>query len=232
MSILPPDSLETALSQAQQATQAALQEGKNRLQIEILLPDLNPMGLAAGYLPLFAEMGSDLKVFFADAGSAALARREWGETPYRVRGVNELLTPIEASDRAIVIVAPTPVEVTAIEQMCLTAGDRPFILLNPRLQDVATVGIGYAGRRLRERFLNTLEPCYYLRPLAETIILWRCYPQPWQIWQYSEAAPTCLAEFAQRPSSEDIERALTPQGQPRGQGIFSRLAAFLRALQN
>ncbi|MDR5639023.1 MULTISPECIES: DUF1995 family protein [unclassified Thermosynechococcus] len=232
MSILPPDSLETALSQAQQATQAALQEGKNRLQIEILLPDLNAMAFAAGYLPLFEELGRDLKVFFADAGSAALARREWGETAYSVRGVNELLTPITASDRAIVIVAPTPVEANAIEQMCETAGDRPFILLNPRLQDVAVVGIGYAGRRLRERFLNTLEPCYYLRPLAETIILWRCYPQPWQIWQYGETAPTCLAEFEQRPSSEDIERALTPQGKPRGQGVFSRLSAFLRALQN
>lgn len=63
MSILPPDSLETALSQAQQATQAALQEGKNRLQIEILLPDLNAMAFAAGYLPLFEELGRDLKVF-------------------------------------------------------------------------------------------------------------------------------------------------------------------------
>ncbi|BAC09773.1 DUF1995 family protein [Thermosynechococcus vestitus] len=232
MAILPPDSLETALSQAQQATQAALQAGKNRLQIEILLPDLNPMGLAAGYLPLFAELGSDLKVFFADAGSAALARREWGETAYSVRGVNERLTPIEASDRAIVIVAPTPVEVTAIEQMCLTAGDRPFILLNPRLQDVAVVGIGYAGRQLRERFLNTLEPCYYLRPLAETVILWRCYPQAWQIWQYRETAPTCLAEFEQRPTSEDIERALSALGKPRAQSFLSRLSALLRALQS
>lgn len=232
MAILPPDSLETALSQAQQATQAALQEGKNRLQIEILLPDLSAIAFAAGYLPLFEELGRDLKVFFADAGAAALARRDWGETAYSVRGVNERLTPIEASDRAIVIVAPTPVEVSAIEQMCETAGDRPFILLNPKLQDVAVVGIGYAGRRLRERFLNTLEPCYYLRPLAETLILWRCYPQPWQIWQYTETDPTCLAEFNQRPSGEDIERALTPQGKSSTGGFLSRLGAFLRALQN
>ncbi|WP_448534682.1 DUF1995 family protein [Parathermosynechococcus lividus] len=231
MNWTPPDSLATAIAQAQQATTHALADGKTRLQIEVVLPDLSPMALAHDYLPLFSELGADLKVFFADAGAAALARREWGNPSYSVRGVNELITPVAASDRAVIIVAPTPVEVTTIEQMCLTAGDRPFILLNPKLQDVAVVGIGYAGRQLRERFLNTLELCYYLRPLAEEIILWRCYPQPWQIWQYSSLGSTCLAEFDQRPSGEAIERALAAQRGRSGEGFVSRLRRFLRALQ-
>ncbi len=232
MTFVPPDSLARAIAQAQEATRSALADGKNRLQIEVLLPDVKPMALAQEYLPLFSDLGADLKVFFADAGAAALARREWGNPIYSVRGVSELLTPITEGDRAVVIVAATPVEVSAIEQMCLAAGDRPFILLNPKLQDVAVVGIGYAGRQLRQRFLNTLETCYYLRPLAEEIILWRCYPQPWQIWQYTDPEPTCLAEFEQRPSGEAIERALAPQGATTGEGFFSRLGRFLRALQH
>ena len=232
MVLSPPDSLAAAIAQAQEATRCALTDGKNRLQVEVLLPDVKPMALAHDYLPLFSDLGADLKVFFADAGAAALARREWDNPLFSVRGVSELLTPITPSDRAVVIVAATPVEVTAIEQMCLTAGDRPFILLNPKLQDVAVVGIGYAGRQLRERFLNTLEVCYYLRPLAEAIILWRCYPQPWQIWQYGSGEPTCLAEFDQRPSGEAIERALAPETGRSGEGFFSRLGRFLRALQN
>lgn len=232
MDFTPPDSLATAIAQAQQATTHALTAGKNRLQIEVLLPDLSPMALAHDYLSLFSDLGADLKVFFADAGAAALARREWGNPSYSVRGVNELLTPLVPSDRAVVIVAPTPVEVTTIEQMCLAAGDRPFILLNPKLQDAAVVGIGYAGRQLRERFLNTLELCYYLRPLSEEMILWRCYPQPWQIWQYTAGAVTCLAEFDQRPSGEAVQHILARQTGRGSEGFLSRLGRFLRALQN
>lgn len=233
-----PDSLEAAVSQAQTATQAALQAGKNRLQIEIILPELNVMGVAQQYLDLFADQGEHLKVFFADAGAAALARRDWGETAFSIRGVSELLEPVQATDQAVVIVAPTPVEVTDIEKMCITAGDRPFVLLNPKLQDVAIVGIGYAGRQLRERFLNTLEPCYYLRPLADDTVLFRAYPDPWQIWRRD---PTdqfqCLAEFDHRPSGEDIERCLLGQASgtsERGSAatsFWSRLNRFLRALQ-
>lgn len=231
-----PDSLDGAVCQAQEATKAALKDGHNRLQIEIILPDLNIMAVARQYLDLFTDQGEHLKVFFADAGAAALARRDWGETAFSIRGVSELLEPVQAADQAVVIIAPTPVEVTDIEKMCLTAGDRPFILLNPKLQDVAIVGIGYAGRQLRERFLNTLEPCYYLRPLAENTVLFRAYPAPWQIWR---SDPTeqfqCLAEFDHRPSGEEIERCLI--GQTPGQfseggttSFWSRLNRFLRAL--
>jgi len=42
------------------------------------------------------------------------------------------------------------------------------------------VGIGYAARQLRERFLSILESCYYFRPL-ESAIVYRSYPSMWQV---------------------------------------------------
>ncbi|NCJ07254.1 DUF1995 family protein [Synechococcales cyanobacterium C] len=227
-----PDTLEAAVLQSIEATQAALADGHNRLQLEFLLPELKPMVVAQQFLTQFPNLGNSVKVFFADAGAAALARRDWGEVPYVIRGVNELLEPIQPEDDAFVLVAPTPVEVNTIEAMCQQAGDRPFILLNPNLQDVAVVGIGYAGRQLRERFLSTLEPCYYLRPLAGGAIL-RAYPSPWLVWQETEVGQyDCLSEEAERPTPERLEQLFNPRTATRPQpgGWLRQMQQFLRAL--
>jgi hypothetical protein len=114
-------------------------------------------------------------------------------------------------------------------------------MLNPKLEDVATIGIGYAGRQLRERFLSTLEPVYYLRPL-EAAVLMRAYPAPWQLWEPTpEAGYQLAAEFAQRPSGEAIDRVLMADAakgdggpaagaSPRRGGFLSELQSFIRAL--
>jgi hypothetical protein len=106
---------------------------------------------------------------------------------------------------------------------------------------VATIGIGYAGRQLRERFLSTLEPVYYLRPM-ETAVLMRAYPAPWQLWQPTpEAGYQLAAEFTQRPAGEAIDRVLMADAakgdggpaagaSPRRGGFLSELQNFIRAL--
>lgn len=229
-----PDTLEMAIAQARTATQAALDAGYNRLQVELLFPELKPMPVAAQYLSQFESFGEHLKVFFADAGAAALARREWGGVPYQIRGVAELVQPIQPDDQAFICVAPTPVEVLQIEAMAQAAGGRPFVLLNPKLQDVSIVGIGYAGRQLRERFLNTIEPCYYLRPLEGAAVL-RAYPFPWQVWlEESEGRYRLVGTETERPSTERIEEILL---QASGQGgasnrssLLANMQRFLRAL--
>jgi hypothetical protein len=229
-----PDTLEMAIAQARTATQAALEAGYNRLQVELLFPELKPMPVAAQYLSQFEPFGEHLKVFFADAGAAALARREWGGVPYQIRGVAELVQPIQPEDQAFVCVAPTPVEVLQIEAMAQAAGERPFVLLNPKLQDVSIVGIGYAGRQLRERFLNTIEPCYYLRPLEGAAVL-RAYPFPWQVWlEEAEGRYRLVGTETERPSTERIEEILL---QASGQGgasnrpsLLANMQRFLRAL--
>jgi hypothetical protein len=191
------------------------------------------MPVAQQYLSLLLPaLGEQFKVFFADAGAAALARRDWGETPYTIRGVNELLEPVAPEDKAFVFVAPTPVEVNTVEQICTQAGDRPCILLNPMLQDVSIVGIGYAGRQLRERFLNQLEPCYYLRPLEKGAVF-RAYPSPWQVWWDNEDVEyKLIAEEQSRPVGDRLDQILAQvlPVQAQKKGLLQELQQLFRAL--
>jgi hypothetical protein len=203
-----PKTLEEAIAQARSATQAAIEAGYSRLQVELLFPELKPMPVAEQFLLLFTDLGSQLKVFFPDAGAAALARRDWSNPSYEIRGVGEYKASIQTEDRVFVLVAPGSAEVKQVEQMSQQAGDRPFILLNPRLEDVATIGIGYVGRQLRERFLNTIETCYYLRPIESGAIL-RAYPSSWQVWREAGEEYELIAEVDRKPLGEDLDQIFT-----------------------
>jgi hypothetical protein len=228
-----PNTLEDAIAQSIEATKAALANGKTRLQIEFLFPELKPMPVAQQFLMGLPELGNPIKVLFSDAGAAALARRDWGEGPYVLKGVDELLEPVQLQDNAFVFVAPTPVEVFEVEKICGLASDRPCILLNPKLQDVSIVGIGYAGRQLRERFLNTLDLCYYLRPLEKGAVF-RAYPSQWQVWwEGAEGNYEKVAEIVERPSEEELDRILArtvaPSERKKGR-LLQEMQKFLRAL--
>ncbi|MDX2096236.1 MAG: DUF1995 family protein [Leptolyngbyaceae cyanobacterium bins.59] len=233
-----PATLEEAIVQAQEATQAALAAGLTRLQVELAFPELKPMPVARQFLTIFENLGPNLKVLFSDAGAGALARRDWGEMPCVIRGLGELKAEVQPDDRLFLIIAPSSVEVAAVEKLCETVGERPVVLLNPRLEDVATVGIGYAGRQLRTRFLSTIESCYYLRPL-EQAALFRCYPGLWQVWREENGSYQQVAEMPQRPSGEELDRLLlgssevtpdAPSPSPSRENFFTGLQRFLRAL--
>jgi hypothetical protein len=239
-----PDSLETAIAQAREATRAALQAGVARMTVELVYSELKGMPVAEQFYPVLQEMGLAFKMYFPDAGAAALARRDWGEPEFSVRGIGEIKGQMEPDDQAYIFVEPSSVEVTQVEEMCNQAGDKFVIMLNPKLEDVATIGIGYAGRQLRERFLSTLEPVYYLRPMAGAVLL-RAYPGPWQVWQEaSEDTYTLVAELPQKPSGEALDRILLGEpstdssaapsadapARPRRGGFLSDLQNFLKAL--
>lgn len=194
-----PNSLEDAIAQAREATRAAIQAGVPRMTVELVYSELKGMPVAEQFYPVLQDLGLVFKLYFPDAGAAALARRNWGEPDFVVRGIGEIKGQMEPDDQAYLFVEPSSVEVTQVEEMCNEAGDRFVIMLNPKLEDVATIGIGYAGRQLRERFLSTLEPVYYLRPMAGAILL-RSYPGPWQVWQETtEDNYSLVAELPQSP---------------------------------
>jgi hypothetical protein len=235
-----PDTLEAAIAQAQTATQAALQAGYTRLSVELLFPELKVMPVAQQFVPMFEAMGQGVKVFFADAGTAAWAKQNWPGASYQFgsldvagsRQTTSVEEQIGTDDRIYVFVAPTAVEVGPVEQIFEAAGERPSILLNPRLEDVATIGIGYAGRQLRQRFLNTIEPCYLLRPLGDNLVLLRLYPHPWQVWLEQEGTWQVIGESQEKPDSQAIAAMVTAAtGITQNQGgLFAGLGAFLRAL--
>lgn len=231
-----PQDLNEAIAQAQAATQAALAAGLNRLQIELVFPELKMMPVAQQFLPPFETLEQKLRVYFTDAGAAALARRDWGEKPYAIRGINDLKADIQPEEELIVFVEPSSVEVQNVEQLCQVAGDRSVVLLNPRMEDIAMIGIGYAGRQLRERFLNTFEPCYYIRPL-EGAALFRAYPDPWQVWLEKEDTYELIAETPEKPVGDVLDRILMgnteadPESAPMPRkGVLASLQQFLRAL--
>ncbi|HEY9630336.1 MAG TPA: DUF1995 family protein [Coleofasciculaceae cyanobacterium] len=229
-----PNTLEDAIVQAQAATTAAIADGYRRIQVDLLFPELKIMPVAEQFLPVFEHLGSQFRVYFPDAGAAALAKRDWGDKPYAIRGINDLKAEMQPDEQAFLFVQPSSVEVLDVETLCQQAMDRPVVMLNPKLEDIATIGIGYAGRQLRERFLSTFESCYYLRPL-EGAAVFRAYPGLWQVWQDKEGSYELIAEEAQRPTGEVLDRILLGTGdaaeaQPARRGLLSSLQQFLRAL--
>ena len=247
-----PATLESAIAQAKQSTLTALEAGITRLQVELKIPEiaLQAEKIAKEFADLFADdYGAGLKVLFPDTGAAALARRNWQDIAFQVNDLGSRNTAIESKiseeDQIFLLVSPSAVEVQKVEKLCNLAGDRPVILLIPQLEDVATIGIGYAARQLRERFLSTLETCYYLQPLDEAAILKR-YPSAWQLWiEKEENTFEFFCEEPEKPVGDDLDRLLrkaagedvseeeTPvfaNKAPKKQGIFTSLQRFLKAL--
>ncbi len=232
-----PNTLDEAIAQAQTATQTAIADGKTRLQVELVFPELKVLPVAEKFIPIFADLGEQFRVFFPDPGAAALARRDWNNPVFPVRGIGELKAKIQPEEQVFLFVEPSSVEVQQVEELCGEALDRPVVLLNPKLEDIATIGIGYAGRQLRERFLSTFDSCYYIRPLDGAAIF-RCYPSPWQVWLEKDGNYELIAEEAEKPIGETLDRILMgattsnseAASQPARKGILSGLQDFLRAL--
>ncbi len=234
-----PKTLEDAIAQARDATQAAIADGYSRLQVDLLFPELKPMPVAQQFLPVFDQVGSQLKIFFPDAGAAALARRDWGDVPFKILDIGAGRMPvqqqIQPEDGAFLFIAPSAVEVAQVEKLCEEAGERPCVMFNPRLEDVYTIGIGYAGRQLRLRFLNTIESCYHIRPLDGGAVF-RCYPSSWQVWRETDNDYQLIAELPKKPAGEELDEILAGTTQPTGSpspkkvGMLTNLQRFLRAL--
>lgn len=208
-----PTTLDDAIAQAKEATKMALNDGRTLLQVDLVFPEiaLQAQSIAQQFIPIFDELGIVPKVFFPDTGAAALARRDWGTVGFKIDDVGTSRSLVEEKiqpeDEGFLLVAPSSVEVAQIEKLSNIAGDRPFILLNPQLENVSVVGIGYAARQLRDRFLGTIEPCYYLRPLDGAAVL-RSYPSLWQVWLETDAQYQLIAEVEQRPAGEVLEQLL------------------------
>jgi hypothetical protein len=234
-----PKTLEQAIAQAREATKAAITDGYSLLQVELLFPELKPMPVAEQFLPALDSFGSQLKIFFPDAGAAALARRDWGDVPFKILSIGMGRVPVEQQiqpeDEAFLFIAPSAVEVVQVEKLYEAAGSRPVVLLNPRLEDVSIIGIGYAGRQLRDRFLSAVESCYHLRPL-DGAALFRCYPSPWQIWLETGQDYQLITELPKKPVGEEVDQILAKTTQPAGfpqpkkPGLFTSLQRFLRTL--
>ncbi len=220
----PPDSIEVAVSQSIDSCFSAIDRGITRLLVDLRFPELRQLPVAHVFAQaLTKRYGEQWQGIFADAGSAALAQRDWSDISVQLRGVNEGRRAIGEDKQVFLIVVPTSVELDQIEKLLELAQNRPFILLNPRLENTE-VGIGLSARRMRERFLSTFEVVYYLQPLEQGFI-WRSYPQLWQVWSEDE----CIKELPSKPSGEEINR-LFSQKTGKTSSWLDRLQSLLNAL--
>ena len=124
-----PDDLEDAIAQAKAATKAALEDGYRLIQVEIVYPELKAQPIAETFIPVLTEMGYTLKVMFPDTGAAALARRDWGDTPFKITDVGSRRLPVtsqmEETDECYLLVEPSDVEIEQVEKLANEAGDSP-----------------------------------------------------------------------------------------------------------
>ncbi|MTJ13498.1 DUF1995 family protein [Anabaena sp. UHCC 0187] len=240
-----PKTLEDAIAQSTEAVKSALADGMTRIQVELLFPELKFMTVAEQFLPLFTEYESRLKVFFADAGAAALARRDWTDAQFKISDIGtgraaSLEAKIQPEDEIFLFIAPTSVEVPQLEKLCELIGERPVIMLTPRLEDSSVVGIGYTARETRRRFISTIESCYYIRPVDDESALFRCYPGVWEVWLETEDEYQKVAELPKKPSGDELDAILmggqrenttdaTPARKP---SVFKSLQRFIKALSS
>lgn len=229
-----PNTLEEATEQAIAATMRAIDAGCNRIQIEIRFPELEQMPIARAFSESFCQKyGQNWQALFADAGTAAWARRDWANSELQdisTRGVNEGRAAVRPESQAFLLIAPTSIEVDGIEKLLGLIGDRPFIMLNPKLEN-SEVGLGLAARRIRDRFLSMFEISYYIQPIEQGAV-WRCYPQLWQVWQESQNEVTTMKmiyEDKVKPVGDDLNRIM---GNATGKKIslITQLQVFLNAL--
>lgn len=252
MTELPKD-LNEAIAQAQEATKAALNEGYTRVQVELVIPEieLQAQAIAQQFIPALLEADTQLKVFFPDTGAAALARRDWAEVGFKIDDIGTSRSPVdnkvEPEDQQFLLICPSSIEVAQAEKLSNLAGDRPMVILLPKLEDISIVGIGYAARQLRERFINTIESCYYFRPL-EGVIIYRCYPSLWQVWLEEDGEYKLIAERPEKPMGDTLELILaqttgqtteTSQAddsqsapKPKKKGFLAEVQQFFRALSS
>ena len=239
-----PKTLEDAIAKSTEAVKSALADGVTRIQVELLFPELKFMTVAEQFLPQFTEYESRLKVFFADAGAAALARRDWKDAGFQISDIGtgraaSLAAKIQPEDEIFLFIAPTSVEVPQLEKLCELIGERPVIMLTPRLEDSSIVGIGYTARETRRRFISTIESCYYIRPLDDQSALFRCYPGLWEIWLETEGGYQKITELPKKPSGDELDAILLGKGEnttdstpAKKSSVFKSLQRFIKALSS
>ena len=205
---------------------------------------------------LAMEEEENLVLFFPDAGAAALARQEWkmddldeAEVPPNVRVKAFPRDRLDADDKAVFALCPRAPERDAVEELVNTCEEtlRPVALLNPYLVDMGTTGYGMAGRLFKERFVDALEPCYYLRTL-EWGALARTYPRPYSVWRQCgldedvEGGYAFVKNFFSQPNDEVLEELFdevygtntggpTDEADGGGGNLFDGIGKFIDAFQ-
>ncbi len=220
--MLPAD-LAAAEAQARDALLAALEADVNgRWTVEWRFEGLRLLPLALRLARQLVAAGRELRLVFADAGAAALAKRDGPDLAERCADFNSLLREQgqETSQGLLLAVAPSPAEYGDFERLCQQHRGA-VVTLNGRLEDAA-VGIGSVARQRRRGFVAQWQAAYCLQPLNEGVLR-RSYPDQWQLYREDVDGFRLTEQFERRPDGEQIAEALAGEA---GLGLAGNLRAL------
>lgn len=238
--MLPAD-LRSAEAQALAALLAALpSQARGRWSLDWRFEGLRLLPVALRLAAALEERGQTLRLLFADAGAAALARRDAPGLAERIVDLRSQLhqaalrsagegQTTEQSPALLLAVAPSPPDYSDFEQLCAGhAGS--VVMLNGSLEDAA-VGIGSVARERRRGFLSQWQTAYALQPL-EGAALRFAFPGPWELYRQDPDGFRLAATFAQRPDLELQLAALAGEEGPGLAGNLRALDAFVEGLRS
>jgi hypothetical protein len=233
--MLPAD-LRSAEAQALAALLAALpSQARGRWSVDWRFEGLRLLPVALRLAVALQDAGQTLRLVFADAGAAALARRDAPDLAGQIadfRGQMRLASEQSSEDQAsalLLAVAPSAPDYADFEQLCGSHAG-PVVMLNGSLEDAA-VGIGSVARERRRGFLSQWQPAYGLQPL-EGAALRFAYPGPWELYRQDPDGFRLAATFDQRPDLEMQMAALAGEAGAGLAGNLRALDAFVEGLRN
>ena len=192
--------------------------------------------------------GPVCRIYFPDAGSAALAQRDWlnPESPkvppcVQLSSCGGVQVDNITNDRLVFFCCPKASESDFVEEILQRSEQgatdlQVTCLVNPNLVDMGVTGLGMAGRMLRERLIDPLQHTYYLRTLAWGALT-RKWPSAFSVWQEDDNADggyrliKTLDRLPSNPEVEDIYDIENGAKQP-GEvgGLLDQLGDFVNGM--
>jgi hypothetical protein len=180
---------------------------------------------------LSQQLQQDVTLVFADAGGAALARRDAPDRAQQVLDLRQLQQRQSAqpSEGLVLAVTPSAADYDSFEAVC--QGHRgAVVMINGRLEDAA-VGIGSVARDRRKGFVATWQSAYALLPLAGGALRRAC-PEPWELYRQDPDGYRLLASSELKPDGEAIAAALSGDGGKGLGGTLRAVDALFEGLRN
>ncbi|MBW3041953.1 DUF1995 family protein [Prochlorococcus marinus] len=147
------------------------------------------------------EIKLDNILLWADAGGAALAKRDNPNLTNKIFTFKEFINSTDSLNSVLLVCSPQPYDIETFEQVC-SHTNSSVIMINGKLED-PIVGIGSVGREMRKRFAKKWQVLYFIQPLSMGALLKR-YPYNWELFKLNANGYSFVKSFDKRPDDETI----------------------------
>ena len=140
-------------------------------------------------------------LLWADAGGAALAKRDNPELANKIYTFKEFINSSDLINSVLLVCSPQPYDIEMFEHVCSHA-KATVIMVNGKLED-PIVGIGSVGREMRRRFAEKWQVVYFLQPLSLGALS-KKFPNDWDLYKLESNGYSFVKSFEKRPDDETI----------------------------